>query len=106
VSEGYNGWTNWETWVTNLWIDEGVLDLFEVGEQARYFAERDEDSAAYELGKWIREQVEEFIGEQPAGLVADFVGGCLSSVNWTEIASHHTDEAIRNEQEQTANAEA
>ena len=49
---------------------------------------------------------QEFIGEQPAGLVADFVGGCLSSVNWTEIASHHTDEAIRNEQEQTANAEA
>lgn len=109
MSEGYNGWTNWETWVTNLWIDEGLLDLFEVGEQARYFAETndsDPNFAAYELGRWIREQVEEFIGEQPAGLVSDYVGGCLSSVDWTEIARHHTDEAIRNEQEQTANAEA
>lgn len=109
MSEGYNGWTNWETWVTNLWIDEGLLDLFEVGEQARHFAEindSDPNFSAYELGRWMREQVEEFIGEQPAGLVSDYVGGCLSSVDWTEIAKHHTDEAIRNEQEQTENANA
>ena len=50
-------------------------------------------------------------GFQPAFFVALLgsallLGGCLSSVNWTEIARHHTDEAIRNEQEQTANAEA
>jgi hypothetical protein len=106
MSDGYNGWTNWETWVTNLWIEEGMLDLFEVGEQARYFAEQDESTAAYEMGKWMREQVEEFIGEQPAGLVADYVGGAIGAVNWTEIAGHHTDEAIRNEKEQTENANA
>lgn len=106
MSDGYNGWTNWETWVTNLWIQEGLLDLFEAGEQARYFAEQDEDTAAYEMGKWIREQVEEVIGEQPAGLVADFVGGALGSVDWTEIGEHFTDEAIENERQQTENAEA
>ena len=106
---GYNGWTNWETWVTNLWIEEGMLDLFEVGEQARHFAETNDsvsNFAAYEMGKWMREQVEEFIGEQPAGLVADYVGGAIGAVDWAEIAKHHVDEAIRNQQEQTENANA
>lgn len=115
MSEGYNGWTNWETWVTNLWIDEGLLDLFEVGEQARYFAETndsDPNFSAYEMGKWMREQVESVIDElyfppiSKSSLVSDLVSGCLSSVDWTEIAKHHTDEAIRNEQEQTENANA
>lgn len=102
----YNGWTNWETWVTNLWINEGLVDTFTLSEQARYCAEQDEESAAYECGKWLREMVEETIGEQPAGLVADFVGGALAEVNWTEIAGHYTDEAIENERQQTENAEA
>lgn len=106
MADTYNGWTNWETWVTNLWINEGMLDQFEMGEQARHFAETDESTAAYEMGKWVREQIEEIVGEQPAGLVSDYIGGCISAVNWTEIAGHYTDEAIQNEQEQTENANA
>jgi hypothetical protein len=107
----YNGWTNWETWVTNLWINEGLLDQFEMGEQARYFAETDEESATYDMAGWIREQVENIIDElwlnkTSAGIVNDFVGGCLGDVNWMEIASHWVDEAIQNEKEQTANAES
>ena len=107
----YNGWTNWETWVTNLWINEGLLDQFEMGEQARHFAETDEESATYDMAGWIREQVENIIDElwldrNSASIVSDFVGGCLGDVNWMEIAGHWVDEAIQNEKEQTANAES
>lgn len=107
----YNGWTNWETWVTNLWINEGLLDQFEMGEQARHFAETDEESATYDMAAWIREQVENFIDEvlldrSSASIVHEFVGGCMGEVNWMEIAGHYVDEAIQNEKEQTANAES
>jgi hypothetical protein len=54
----------------------------------------------------MRWQVEDFVGEPNAGLVADYVAGAIGAVNWTEIAGHHTDEAIRNEKEQTENANA
>ena len=106
MSDGYNGWTNHETWLVNLWINEGLLDLFEVGEQARHFAEQDEDNAAWEMAKWLREQVDEVIGDQPVGLAADLIGSAMASVNWEEIAVHFTDEAIENERQQTENAEA
>jgi hypothetical protein len=104
-----NGWTNRETWLVNLWIGEGAIgDLHGVQEQARYFAETGESSAPYRMGEWLREQVQEVCDGYPTGdgLAADLLGAALAAVNWDEIARHFTDEAIQNEAEQTANANA
>ncbi|CAB4149109.1 hypothetical protein UFOVP529_49 [uncultured Caudovirales phage] len=105
----YNGWTNHETWLVNLWINEGAAgDLFEIEEQARHFAEmNDEPAATYKMGAWLREQVDGIaIGDQPAGLAADLIGSAMAAVNWDEIAEHFVGDAIRNEAEQTENANA
>lgn len=105
----YNGWANHETWLVNLWINEGAIgDPQEVEEQGRHFAETyEQSSATYKMAAWLREQVEGLaIGELPAGLASDLIGSALASVDWDEIAEHYVQDAIRNEEEQTANANA
>jgi len=103
----YIGWSNYETWLANLWLGEGIIgDLHGVEEQARAFAESDEASAAYDMGKWLRAEVSSTLPEATVGLATDLLGASLARIDWTEIGRHYTDDAIRNEQEQTANANA
>lgn len=63
-----NGWSNWETWLVNVWFGEILTG--------------DAES--------MKEQVSELIeGDTPGtGFVADLISGCLNSVNWRELAAH------------------
>jgi len=110
TEQTYNGWTNYETWLANLWITEGALgDPMGVEEQARYFAENGEDAAPTRMGEWLKEQTEEMLDEanlRTGGLAADLLGAALSRVDWRTIGKHYTDEAIENERQQTENANA
>ncbi len=74
----YNGWTNWETWITQLHIFDGLT--------AEDFGHYNEIT-----GRDCRDYAETVIeiGEsQRNGFVADIIGGFMSSVNWDEIAEH------------------
>lgn len=108
----YNGWSNYETWATNLWISEGMLgEPIGIDEQAAQFAQNndsDADAATYEMAKWLREEVEQAMDELPsgAGLAQDLLGAALGVVDWHEIARHYVEAAIQLEQELTANANA
>ena len=109
TDETFHGWTNRETWLAALWISEGALgDLFDIGEQARYFAEQRDGSAAYEMGKHFSELADEIVREpiRGSGMGSDLLGAALAAVNWTEIGKHYTDEAEENERQQTENANA
>jgi hypothetical protein len=110
TEQTYNGWTNYETWLANLWITEGALgDPMGVEEQARYFAENGEDAAPTRMGEWLKEQTEEMLDEanlRTGGLAADLLGAALSRVDWRTVGKHYTDEAIENERQQTENANA
>lgn len=83
ITEGYNGYTNYETWLVNLWMDsDGITNYFGETIDAR--------TNAYDLGKEISEYYDEdservFGGK--AGLYADIVTQTLKEVNWQEIAS-------------------
>lgn len=77
----YNGWTNRETWLVNLWLDnDGVFE-----EYGREWC-RDNNSE-YDLGQAVRGFVEDATPEV-SGLYADIISGALSAVNWYEIAEH------------------
>ena len=77
----YNGWSNWETWKTNLEILDGMtaedlcIDHFEVSE-------------AYEAGQMVADYVGEVIEAEytHSGFIGGIVNDFLNSVNWTELA--------------------
>jgi len=84
IKEGYNGWTNWETWVVNLWMDNDGLSNF-FGEQI----EADPRLSSRDLGKAIEEYYDDEqdrVMGRDAGLFGDIVTNTLKEVNWTEIA--------------------
>lgn len=90
----YNGWTNYETWVVNLWLtnDSGSVDY--LNERARECLDKfdgDTDDAAYELASIIEEMHDESMPET-TGVYADLLGHALRMVDWREIAQHVIDD--------------
>ena len=67
----YNGWSNYETWLTNLWLEE----LIEPNSSA----------------KEIKESIENFIDtyELPNGMIGDIINHFLSDIDYHELAEHH-----------------
>jgi len=90
----YNGWTNWETWNTNLWMtnEEALLD--EAHEIMAHYIddgrETDESTArtvdTYGAGKALREWWDELFAPEATGPLSDAWSATLGEVNWDEIA--------------------
>ena len=92
----YNGWTNYETWVVNLWMDnekgqqdywiEEVQVALKQDNPVMHFADRlkdeHEEAASYALAA----------AKYETGPLADLLNGALSEVNWREIAQHWIDD--------------
>ena len=73
----YNGWTNRETWLVNLWFEiETHSDL-----------------------EQVKETLENAIDECPPFL-RDFIYDC--SINWEELESHIEEESEEEESEEEA----
>jgi len=102
----YNGWTNYETWCVNLWIENepGTYDYSRNLARDALEAARDEadDSPssltvkeravrilADRLLEWVEGDLVPNLGDT---LAADLLGAALSEVNWDEIASHYVEE--------------
>jgi hypothetical protein len=80
MAEGYNGWSNYETWLLNLWYGDYLQDI------------------ANEEGSLEADQIETIIEEIMAedlpetGFSADILNAALRRVNWHELAKHYTDD--------------
>ena len=101
----YNGWTNYETWVVNLWMDneEGTYDYWrEVAEDVYNNQARDNttvgmtrmDEAVYLLADRLKDDHEDRKdsilenADLTASVWADLLGAALAETNWREIAEH------------------
>jgi hypothetical protein len=103
MSEGYNGWTNYETWVVNLWMDneQGSQEFFRERAREIYDGPRNpyrdhmtrEADAGLAFADWLRDHYDENIPEMP-GVYGDLLGGALGAVNWNEIARHYIDAVL------------
>jgi hypothetical protein len=96
----YNGWTNYETWVTALWIDNDYQSYqyrCELVEKVKkkYLENSDESQAetlhdcacrlASSLKDWIEEQNP--LAEN-ANVFTDLLNSALSEIDWQEIAEN------------------
>ena len=97
MTERYNGWANYETWCVNLWLTNEQSSYNEFREMAQEF----EKEQMYELGKAIKERVEDETGEilenfssgSPyQGMISDVFRASLSLVDWEEIAKGFKEE--------------
>jgi len=88
----YNGWTNYETWCVNLWMDneEGTHDYWR--EQAKELRSRIGGSTLqprrlqWELADMLKTEHEEALPDLQ-GFAADLLNAAMSEVNWDEIAT-------------------
>ena len=89
----YNGWTNYETWVVNLWIgneqgssnywhDQAITAL-EHAKSDKIFTK--DEIAKLVLADALKEHHELALPEVQ-GFAADLLGAAMSEVNWEEIA--------------------
>jgi hypothetical protein len=78
-STKYNGWSNYETWLAALWLNN---------DQASYNALealKAEAGSDYSKAEQLEELTRELYEFECTGLVADFVNAAFARVNWVEI---------------------
>lgn len=99
----YNGWTNYETWLVNLWMDNdcGEQEFFRERAKEIYDGPRNvyrdhltrKADAGLTFADWLKDYWEEHRPEL-AGAYNDLLTGALSAVNWDEIARHYIDAVL------------
>ena len=97
---GYNGWKNYETWVTALWIDndEGSYNYSrELVAHAQ--ADMANDSTrmltleiADALREWQEETINDLTADVPNCIVGDLLGHAFGQIDWYEIAENYLSE--------------
>lgn len=106
TEKGYNGWTNYETWAVNLWMDneEGTYNHWR--DEARTVLKHNKNNkeeAANRLADLLKGEyedgVEDALNEQyKASLYSDLLNSALSEVDWYEIAEKKVDEILEDEE--------
>ena len=89
----YNGWTNYETWLCNLWFENydftDILDIFED------YKERDDILRV--IKNYIKDDVEyrvEESRESASGFVNDLINAALGEIDYYDIAEHYVDDVM------------
>ena len=97
----YNGWTNYETWLVSLWLDNDQASyLYWREEAARHRREAGEsfqvreglwtktEAIRFNLANQLKEEVTDASPLCEASMYADLLGAALSEVDWLEIVDH------------------
>jgi hypothetical protein len=87
----YNGWTNYETWLVNLWLGNDSVDFNDRARDLLEETDFDRDAAIVNLADEIRAWHEEATPET-TGVFADLLNAGMRMVNWYEIAEHYFDD--------------
>lgn len=78
----YNGWKNYETWIYNL-------HLTNAGDVMRDYFEQLSSMNAYELGQYLKSELDEQISERDLpSLLCDLLMSASSEIDFREIAEH------------------
>ena len=85
VSATYNGWTNRETWLVSLWINNDQSSQELLNEAL------DRDETDFKKADWLKSELEEEMYAIPidASLWSDLLGTALARVNWLEVIENN-----------------
>ena len=91
-NDTYNGWTNYETWLVALWMENGAGESDYWHDRAVETVE-DNDGALPEAAEDLAADIEAAVSEgaPESGLHADIINNTLRAVDWQEIARHYVD---------------
>ena len=83
--EGYQGWTNYETWAVKLWIDndEGTQEYYH--DLVREISKNPETGIAY-LADRLKEEIEEQAPKIEPSMYSDLLGAAISEIDFFELA--------------------
>lgn len=106
----YNGYTNYETWLTALWIDneqglqetiqEYAQEAYNDAEASEYLSR--EEKATGDLAKQIEDLIDELnplISD--ASLFSDMLNAAFREVDYSDIAKNFINEVDKEEEEVT-----
>lgn len=109
--ETYNGWTNYETWLVNLWLtnDEGSYDVVRETVEAAWSEPvkkimSSHDPRRVDVVDAVKALVEDWagvgdrsedLGTRLVGFQADLLGAALSEVDWFELAECYITDFVK-----------
>ena len=93
----YNGWTNYETWLANLWLDQDGYAIEEISNVCLGLMGSWDDKAdvSWRLADHIKDMMQEWIDnaqDAQNGFVTDLISAAFQQINFREIAGHFYDE--------------
>jgi len=94
-TQKYNGWSNYETWLCNLWFNDfDFTDMMDMFEQCE-----DKCDVLDIIENYIKEYVAEFVEYSlpPAsqhGFIYDMFYAAISEIDWRDIAEHYVDDVV------------
>lgn len=93
AEDGYQGWSNYETWAVQLWLSNEEPSYRHWTKQAKAVAMDHESlrAASRALARQMRSEVEEAVEESKGykllpGFARDIMSAALGEVDWDEIA--------------------
>ena len=105
----YNGWTNYETWLTNLYFDD-FTDAFSEMTEDGQFDDLEDDDILDQVTEYIETFIDDYISQivsSTDNFVTDIISSFIQEVDWKDIADHYVadivaDVAIRNKDKEAA----
>lgn len=94
-SRRYNGWSNYETWLCNMWFND-----FDFTDMMDMFGNcKDNCDVLDIIQNYIKEHVEEYVeyslspGDQH-GFMHDMLNAAVSEIDFRDIAEHYVDDVV------------
>jgi hypothetical protein len=75
----YNGWTNYETWLVNMWYGDYLQDIVNEGETLD----------ADQIEAIVVSMMSDYDQLPENGFVADIMNAALRQIDWEDLASHY-----------------
>ena len=85
----YNGWTNYETWNYNLWLDNDEKSYFKIQSLAKSVIETEQEKdQVFKMSELLKMECMNNEPNLEASCYSDMLNASIREINFYEIAEH------------------